>query len=79
MTVKAIKEMLVAKKLMKMSIKEVMPEYLYSFNLKCDITSLFTKTMPVIQTILLAATQSSRSIRENTRSTTPVSPEASFP
>jgi len=74
MTVKVIeKEMKVVKKLMRMTMNEVTPEFLYAFNLESDVTRPFTTASPSLQTVLLAATQSPKAIQNNTRETTPVS------
>ena len=73
-TVKVIKnEMKAVKKLMKMSVGEVTPEFLYAFDLERDVTLPFTQTSPVLQTVLLAAIQSPRALRENSRTSAPVS------
>ena len=74
MTVKVIKkEMKVVKKLMRMTMNEVTPEFLYAFNLESDVTRPFTTASPSLQTVLLAATQSPKAIQNNTREMTPVS------
>ena len=67
------KEMKAVKKLMKMSMKDVTPKFLYAFDLECNVTRPFTTMSPILQTVLLAATQSLRAIRKNTTDTAPVS------
>jgi hypothetical protein len=70
------REMNEVKKLLKMSMKEVTPEFLYAFDLEQDITRVFTETTPTLQKILHSATQSPRAVRENSRDTAPVSCKA---
>lgn len=41
-------EMKAANKIMKMSIKDVMPEFLYAFNLECNMTVPFIQTTLVL-------------------------------
>jgi hypothetical protein len=74
MTIAAIKkEMNSVKKLMKMSMTEVTPEFLYAFDLERDVTQPFSTASPVLQQVLLAASRSPRAIHSNARDTAAVS------
>ena len=58
-------EMRKAKGIMKMTMKQVTPEFLKDFRLERDITMPFEETTPVLWRILCAATQTVRATREN--------------
>lgn len=58
-------EMRQAKGVMKMTMKEVTPEFLKDFQLDRDVTTPFSETTPILQRILCAATQTVRATREN--------------
>ena len=53
------------KGIMKMTMKQVTPEFLKDFRLERDITMPFEETTPVLLRILCAATQTVRATREN--------------